>query len=115
MQPTVASVGPYSLTIVVSGWPARHSASASPVSCSPPRTSCPVGEYQSAEATSTGRWLGVALTKAGGLAPAPTGASTSVRSTTRTRPPAVRGPRTPVTVRSKDGGECTSAWSARPG
>ncbi len=61
-QPTVASVGPYSLITATSGCAARQAASCSPVSASPPMTRSVVGD---SSASSSGRWLGVTLRKVG--------------------------------------------------
>jgi hypothetical protein len=51
MQPTVASVGPYSLTIRVAGACAFQAASCSLSSASPPMTSVPVTDASWCAAT----------------------------------------------------------------
>src|SRR4051812_26355535 len=114
VHPIVVSVGPYSLTTVVVGLLRRHSASTSPISDSPPSTSCSDGENAAGRAISGVRWLGVALTNVGRTRSVAVAADSS-SSTNWTRPPAVSGANRPVAVRSNETGEGTSARPATPG
>ncbi len=102
VQPTVASVGPYSLTTVAVGCRSRHRSRTSPRSCSPPTTRSPVGENPSGSSSSSARWLGVALSSPQAKSPAPSS------GVTRTVPPTVSGTCTAVTVRSNAIGEWNS-------
>ncbi len=111
VQPTVVSVGPYSLITVAPGCRCRHPSSASPIRDSPPSTNCSLGEKRSGSAVSRARWLGVALTKLGRSNPPAVGAWSS-SSMSWTVPPLVSGAKRPVTVRSKETGEWTSARPA---
>jgi hypothetical protein len=93
MQPTVVSVGPYSLITVAVGWVARQVSRTSPSSCSPPSTRSPVGDMVSGRALSSARWLGVALRKVHGcVVSASWSGCWSVNSVSWMRPPTSNGP-----------------------
>src|SRR5215472_13264371 len=77
-QPTVASVGPYSLVIVGRGPGDRQAANASPANASPPITRSAVGDKSPSTSDS---WAGVTFTNAGRPSAGPAGSSSPARRT----------------------------------
>src|SRR5262249_56221210 len=81
------------------------------MNCSPPTTRSPTGNPAN-RSPNTCRWLGVTFTSTSStsdptnpVATSPAATSISSRSATTTRPPAINGPNSAVTVKSNDTAE----------